>query len=241
MLAFESHDLASLVRAIKTLPIHLITVTMPHKEIIKKYLDEIRQDASEVGAVNTIVNKGGVLIGYNTDIEGVSAALCDVAIQKKRILLLGAGGAARVAAYVSAKNNGELFIHNRTKKNADILVRAFGGAVISGQKMRNMPFDIIINATPVGMYPNSNRTPLENYRFVPGQVVFDVLYSPVQTRMLREAKRAGARAISGIDMFLAQALSQITIWTGSQIPKNIKQSLKIFLKNQLKNINNRSE
>lgn len=231
LLAFSSRNPASLIRAVKTMPIPLVAVTMPYKETIIKYLNEIHEDARAVNAVNTIINRNGVLMGYNTDIVGIRETLAGIEIKGRRVLVLGAGGAGRAVMYVIGKNNGTLFLYNRDAQKARTLSRAFGGNVISEHAMRNEPFDIIINATPVGMYPNHDVTPLANYQFTSRHIVFDLVYSPLQTRLLQEAKLAGAHTISGLDMFLAQALAQITLWTKKTIPHSIQKKLKTFLKN----------
>lgn len=227
-LAFELRDTALYARAAKMLSIGLTSVTMPHKQSIMRFLDSIDEDAKKVGAVNTVINRDGTLTGYNTDIEGIRCALEGVELRGKRILVLGAGGAARTCAHVVASANGSLFIRNRDTKKARQIANDFNGSTAPCE----FP-DIIINATPIGMHPDTNASPLPDFPFTNEMTVFDCVYNPVETRLLRDARVLGARTISGADMFLAQALAQIELWTASCIPKKIKQTLSMFLKRQL--------
>ncbi|MBI4272743.1 shikimate dehydrogenase [Candidatus Uhrbacteria bacterium] len=225
MLAFPCTDLPSIVQTIRTLPIHLTAVTIPHKETIMAYLDNIDEEAKEIGSVNTIVNKDGVLRGYNTDVIGIQKAFDDTAMKDKGVLIIGAGGAAKAAAWMVKKNDGRLSYLNRTHEKALALKNVFGGEILTRDEVENKNFDIIINTTSVGMYPNTTETPLTNFSFSPHQVVFDCVYNPRETRLLREAKKAEAKTISGIDMFFEQAFAQIHLWAGEEVSGEIKEKI----------------
>ena len=233
MLAFPSTDLPSLVQSIRTLPIHLTAVTIPHKEKIMAYLDIIDEEEKEIGSVNTIVNQGGVLHGYNTDVIGIQNAFYGISMQDKKVLIIGAGGVARAASWVVKKNGGHLSYLNRTHEKAQALQNVFGGEVLMQDEVKNKNFDIIINTTSVGMHPNSAEAPLANFSFVPHQVVFDCVYNPRETQLLREARKAGAKTINGIDMFSEQAFAQIHLWTGKEVPGEIKIKIKQIIENYL--------
>ncbi len=217
MLAFANADVAPLVAAMRALPIHLAAVTMPHKQSIMPLLDEISPEAADIGAVNTVVNREGRLTGYNTDIHGIATALQGIALKGSRALLLGAGGAARTVAYFLNKEGAEIFCANREKAQADELLAKFGGSYIEAADIPGQTFDIIVNATPVGMSPNTDAMPVPESVITPSTAVFDLVYSPLETKLLKTAKAKGARAISGLTMFLAQGLEQEHLWLGREI------------------------
>ncbi|MBI4250235.1 shikimate dehydrogenase [Candidatus Uhrbacteria bacterium] len=233
LLAFDSLDLPALLTAIKTLPINLCTVTMPHKENIMQYLDTIDDEARVVDAVNTVLNKNGILKGHNTDIIGVRESFAHIPLKGKRVLVVGSGGAAHAVAYVLSKSGGLLHIYSRNAQQARLLAEKYDAKPVTLKDALSDNFDIIANATPVGMYPNTKGTPLDGYCFRPGQVAFDCIYNPPETRFLREARIKGAQTISGLDMFLYQALAQIELWTKTAIPEPIRQQAKSFLATQL--------
>ncbi|MEK7623502.1 MAG: shikimate dehydrogenase, partial [Patescibacteria group bacterium] len=217
MIPITHPDVAELVRIIRTIPLCLTAVTVPHKQTIISFLDEIDLTAKEIGAVNTVINKDGKLTGYNTDIVGVAYALRDVDFKGKRVLLLGAGGAAMPVAYYVREQGGELLCYNRTAEKAKELINLFGGNVITQLSQLELePPDVIVNSTVVGMYPNIDESPLPSSLLTEHQTVFDVIYNPNETKLLCEAKAAGARAINGLSMFAAQGLEQERLWVGTE-------------------------
>lgn len=218
MVAFANPDVVSLVHAIRTLPVHLTAVTLPHKESIIPHLDILDRSAKDVGSVNTVINNGKSLCGYNTDVHGIRVALRDVPLAGKNVLLLGAGGAARAVASVVTNTKGKLFYHNRTRERALALHKQFGGDVIARGVLSSMAFDVIINTTPVGMHPHVDESPLEQFPFDSHHVVFDCVYNPRHTKLLRDASHAGARTIGGLTMFIAQGVEQIRLWSGITVP-----------------------
>lgn len=217
MLAFGNPSIEALVNAIRALPIHLVAITMPHKQSVIPLLDSISDDAREIGSVNTILNRGGKLAGHNTDITGIAEALKSVVIKDKDVLLIGAGGVAQPVAFHLRKNGAKIFCNNRDLMQAETLCKKFGGTVIDAKKMNSMSFDIIVNATPIGMPPNVDTSPVPKALIRPNSVVFDVVYTPLQTKLLREAHEQGATAISGLTMFIAQAIEQQRLWLGRDV------------------------
>lgn len=218
MLAFENAAIEPLVAAMRALPIHMAAVTIPHKETIVPLLDDVDDAARAIGSVNTVLNEGGRLKGFNTDVVGVTAALQDVELAGKNVLVLGAGGAARAICYVLRKEGARIYCFDRTKEKAAAFCANFGATALENVDAPSVSFDVIINATPVGMTPNIDATPIAKEVIDPGATVFDVIYKPRETRLLREASARGARTISGIIMFLAQALEQERLWLGREIP-----------------------
>lgn len=219
MLALAHRNIGFLVKVIRNLPIHLTAVTMPHKQSVMKYLDWIDEAALTVGAVNLVINRNGKLGGYNTDITGIERALKGTRIKGKGVLILGAGGAARAAAYYVKSRGGRLFCFNRTFRKAEKLTEEFKGEAVVAEDFKkiNSGIDVIINATPVGMdgvYPDCLFPfDLLNRR----QIVFDMVYNPLETKLLKLARKAGAMAISGLEMFVGQALEQARLWLGREV------------------------
>lgn len=230
MLAFANENIESLIKAVRILPIYLTAVTMPHKEKVMYYLDEIDGVARKIGAVNTVINKSGKLVGYNTDVVGVERALTGVEIRNKNVLIIGAGGAARPVAYYISQVGGLPLYHNRSRRKAALLVKEFGGQIVKEEKLNGDEIDIIINTTPIGMYPDISNLSLSDQLLGQHHTVIDVVYNPCQTKLLQAAKSKGARIISGLEMFVGQALEQVRLWRGRELSDN---SYVNFLKNYL--------
>jgi 3-dehydroquinate dehydratase / shikimate dehydrogenase len=180
------------------------SVTIPHKSAVIPFLDELTPEAQAAGAVNTVSSRNGKWVGDNTDIYGVKAALASVGFdpEDKTVTILGAGGAAK-AAVVALK----------TAKSVDVLPRQ---DIASASNRR---CDLLINATPIGMFPMVDASPLRGP--IPADVVLDMVYNPPITRLLRSARDQGKTVIQGTTMFLAQAARQFEIWTGHRAPSEI--------------------
>lgn len=229
----DPKELKQTIAGMRSLGILGFNVTVPHKVSIMKYLDEVNPLAAEIGAVNTVVNKGGRLIGYNTDGAGAVAALEEhTDLHGKRVLLLGAGGAARALAFYLAPLAGSLVIVNRTEATAtdlaDALNKRFKTASIEGMKLTENVLrreledvDILINATSVGMYPNVDETLVNKGLLHPKIVVFDVVYNPLETRLLREAEVAKAKTVNGLKMLAYQGALSFEILTGRKPPVDV--------------------
>jgi shikimate dehydrogenase len=218
-------NLKYVIDGAKALGIVGFNVTIPHKIEIMKYLDEVDRDAQLIGAVNTIKIEDGRAIGYNTDGIGARIALEEEIgkVKDKNIVIYGAGGAARAVAFELAKDN-NLVIANRTVEKAEALAKEiaeklnkkFGEEVkFAGLDVNLEGVDIIINATPIGMHPNVDVEPIvKAENMSKDMVVMDLIYNPLETVLLKEAKKANAKAINGLGMLIYQGAVAFKIWTG---------------------------
>jgi shikimate dehydrogenase len=220
----EPEHLQDAVAGVRALGIAGLNVTIPHKTAIMALLDDIDAEARRIGAVNTIVNENGRLIGYNTDGLGYVRALeeeTNVDIQEKRILLIGAGGAAR-GIYFSLIDRGakRIDICNRTVSKAKQLIEEGDAAVspaafsLSEAEQRLGEYDIVINTTSVGMYPNVEQMPLSLANLKEGTIVSDIIYNPLETKWLKEARERNAIVQNGVGMFIYQGALAFEKWTG---------------------------
>ena len=216
---FLVRDLRDFLRAIDAFGIAGFAITIPHKETILRYLDECDPLAARIGAVNTVVVRGpGRLYGYNTDYVGVLRSLeSRMRLVGSRILLVGAGGAARAAAFALAHSGAVVCITARRPERARALARAAGAQVVAATELRREFFDAIVNCTPVGMYPRGG-SPLATSD-LNCRLVMDMVYRPRTTELLRMAQRRGIETVSGVEMFLAQGFAQYEIWTGERAPE----------------------
>ncbi|HXW13869.1 MAG TPA: shikimate dehydrogenase [Terriglobia bacterium] len=218
-LALHAKTLKDLLTCIQEIPIHGISVTMPYKEAILAHLDNSDSHTNKIGACNTVVRaQDGKLYGFNTDTAGVVRPLERRlnTIEGARILVIGAGGAARSAVFGLKERGAEVYIMNRSAARAKKLAHQAHARIMKRQELRKMAFDVIINATPVGM-GNSRETPLQE-KEINARYVFDMIYDPAETRLLKLAKERGAQIIPGIEMFVHQAARQFEIWTGKPAP-----------------------
>jgi len=226
-------NLKSAMTGIRALNIRGFNVTTPHKTAVIKFLDELDEAAQEIGAVNTVLNDEGRLIGYNTDGLGAARALEEQHQDpsNKRIILIGAGGAARAIAFTLARRARSILILNRTKHRAVKLAKdiegRIGKKIIARSLARNSLLealqgaDILVNATSVGMYPKTERTVATRKILHSGMVVFDIVYNPVKTLLLREAEAAGAKTIIGVGMLVHQGAEAFKIWTNHSPPVRV--------------------
>jgi 3-dehydroquinate dehydratase/shikimate dehydrogenase len=219
-LPFLVENLKEFVQATPEFGVRGFSVTIPHKQTILKHLATCEFMAEEIGAVNTVVvGKDGKLRGFNTDYAGVVRALHGkVHPHRTRALIFGAGGSARAAAFALVNEGAEVLICARRAAAAKDLARAAGAQVIARKHLPWARFELIINATPVGMYPHENESPLLA-KELNCDVVMDLIYRPLQTRLLRMAKRKGIKTISGVEMFLAQGFAQWELWMGKAAPE----------------------
>jgi 3-dehydroquinate dehydratase / shikimate dehydrogenase len=217
---FLVRDLRDFLGAIRPLGISGFSVTLPHKEKLLRYLDDCDPLAARIGAVNTVVVRGGgKLYGYNTDYVGLLRALeRKIPLHGGRVLIFGAGGAARAVAFALAHGGASVCICARRPGRAKALARAVGGQAILRLALRDEFFDAIVNATPVGMHPAAGRSPLAA-RELNCRLVFDTIYRPRVTKLMRLAARRGIETVSGVEMFVAQGAAQWEIWTGERAPE----------------------
>jgi shikimate dehydrogenase len=226
----KTNELENAMRGVRTLGIHGLNVTMPHKNLVIDCLDEIDPTAKFIAAVNTILNDNGKLIGFNTDGVGALKALKEngVDLNGKKLLLLGAGGAANAIAFHAAQEAEELVILNRTaekaKKSAELLRRKLNKKIransLSASHIRGelRDSDILINATSVGMHPKVDQSPVRPEWLRPSLCVMDIVYNPIVTRLAKDAKSKGAKVISGIEMLIYQGAASFEIWTNHPAP-----------------------
>lgn len=210
-------DLKNFIANFKDFDFKGLAVTIPHKEKIIKYLDKLNNKAKEIAAVNTVVNRSGSLFGYNTDFIGAITALeAKGSVENQSCLVIGAGGAARAVVYGLTQKAAKVTITNRTNKRAQKLADEFDCDYIkfAQREQKSKNFDIIINTTSVGMYPNDDKTVLEN--FEAGTLVMDIVYKPLMTKFLKLAKNAGCQIVTGEKMLVYQAMEQFKLWTGKR-------------------------
>jgi len=207
-------------------------VTIPHKVAVMEYLDEVDREALAIGAVNTIVNEDGRLKGYNTDGRGAIRALEEAygELEGVRAVIVGAGGAARAIGYHLSAKAGRITILNRTLGRAEELAARLSSmhecnASVEPSSLRRSELeealkeaDILINTTPVGMTPDFEGTPVDGSLIRAGTLVFDTVYNPLRTRLLREAEEAGAKTLPGLRMLVYQGAAAFRLWTGVEPP-----------------------
>jgi 3-dehydroquinate dehydratase / shikimate dehydrogenase len=217
-LALHAKTLKDLLACVRDIPIHGLSVTMPYKEAVIKFLDNTDSHTAKIGACNTVVRaQDGKLYGFNTDSAGVVRPLEQrITLDKAKILVLGAGGAARAAVYGLKERGAEVYILNRTAGPARKLAHSARARLMKRAALKKHTFDVIINATPVGM-GNTRESPL-NENEIQTRYVFDMIYDPPETRLMRLAKARGAQVIPGVEMFVQQAARQFEIWTGKPAP-----------------------
>jgi 3-dehydroquinate dehydratase / shikimate dehydrogenase len=224
-LPFLVRDLRDFLRAIRPLGIAGFSVTLPHKQAIMRHLNDCDPLAAAIAAVNTVVVRGGgKLYGYNTDYVGVLRALENrISLRGSRVLILGAGGAARAVAFALSQAGATPCICARRPAKAKELARAAGGQTVERARLQHEFFDAIVNATPVGMHPRAGESPLAE-KELNCRLVFDTIYRPRQTKLLQLAARRGIETVSGVEMFVAQGTAQWEIWTGERAPEKIMRA-----------------
>jgi shikimate dehydrogenase len=240
----KSLELKKAIEGIRGLNLRGVNVTIPHKVAVMQFLDRIDPLAEKIGAVNTIVNDGGILSGFNTDAVGFLQTLRDKDIDPgdQKVLLLGAGGAARAIGNILAEERAHITILNRQQELswaedlAHRLNHHYGVDVSVGEltpenlKRAIDGVGILVNATSLGMSPDDDQTPVTDDLLCANLTVFDVVYNPLQTRLLREAKATGARTISGLEMLVWQGAIAFEKWTGIKAPIDVmRQSVQGLL------------
>jgi len=215
---FLVRDLKDFVRSVRPLRFSGLSVTIPHKQQILRFLDDCDPLALEIGAVNTVVARAGKLYGYNTDHLGVLQSLGRrIKLERARILVYGVGGAGRSVGFAAARAGAQVFFCARRPEAARGAALDLGVEAIERKDLRDMEFDAIVNATPIGMMPRPDASPLDAAELRCG-LVFDLIYRPLRTRLLRLAERRGIPTLSGVDMFVAQGVAQWELWTGEKAP-----------------------
>lgn len=223
------------VEGIRALGIKGVNVTIPHKVAIMPMLDEIDPLAKKIGAVNTVVNEDGRLIGYNTDGLGYVRSLVEetgISLEQQVVTLLGAGGAARAVAFTLAEQGvKEIRIINRSREKAAFLAEHVG-TIVPTQVVEQESGEaaiadstLLINTTSIGMFPHVQDMPVPSAWLHSGLVVSDLIYNPLETRLLREARELGARVHSGVGMFVNQGALAFELWTGQAAPSETMRAV----------------
>jgi 3-dehydroquinate dehydratase/shikimate dehydrogenase len=218
-LALQTNRLSDLLKLVHEIPIQGASITMPLKEEIVPHLEQTDPLSARIGAVNTIRLLDGKLYGFNTDVAGILIPLEKrIALRGAKVLVLGAGGAARAAVFGLRERGAEVFILNRTAATAQKLARQSGSKTIKKDALAKTQFDIVINATPVGMAGNKAQSILEA-KDLNTRLVFDLVYNPLETPLIHLARQQGIPFITGIEMFVQQGARQFEIFTGKPAPE----------------------
>ena len=216
----EPGQLADFFRVARELPVAGFSVTIPHKLGVRRHLHSIDQLAQRIGAVNTVYRRRGKLCGTNTDAIGVTAPLEKRApLKKATVLIAGNGGAARGAIFATQAKGARVTLTGRNPRRVRALARACGVEAIEREKLADRQFDILIHTTPLGMSPKIDGCFFSDD--IPAALVFDMVYNPLETTLLKKARLAGKKTISGLEMFLEQAAAQFEIWTGENAPRTV--------------------
>lgn len=224
-LAFETEDVEGCLRGMRALHIKGMSVTIPHKSAVIPYLDEIDPLAKMIGAVNTIVNENGKLVGYNTDARGAAQALEEkIDLTGRNCLILGAGGAARAIGFMLREKGVRLTVTNRSHERGKELASALGCPYFHLNKLDEGRPDLLIQTTSVGMYPHIDRSPAPERILKPGLVVMDIIYNPLETKLVKTAQARGCVTIGGLSMFIHQGAEQFKLWTGVTPPVSVMKN-----------------
>jgi len=218
-LPLEIRDIQEAVSGLKTLNFKGASITIPHKESIIDFLDAVDETARRIGAVNTVVNSHGGLIGYNTDGTGAILALTEYTpIKDRHVAVIGAGGAARAIGFGLKTEGGRITIVNRSKDKGEKLAGDLNAKFIPLEEIRKISCDILVNTTPVGMTPRVDDMCVPKEVLDKHMVVMDIVYNPLKTRLLREAEKVGCTTVDGLSMFIHQGAGQFVLWTGMAAP-----------------------
>jgi len=227
-LALQADKIADLLTLVKEIPIQGISVTMPLKQEIIPHLENTDPLSAKIGACNTVLRaQDGKLYGFNTDVAGIVAPLeRRISLRGAKILVLGAGGAARAAVFGLRDKGAEVWILNRTPETAQKLAKQAGAKTIKKEAVAKTPFDVIVNATPIGMAGNKAPQILEE-KDLNAKLVFDLVYNPIETPLIAAARAKGIAVIAGVEMFVQQGARQFEIWTGKPAPE--EEMLRVVL------------
>ncbi len=217
-LPLHARELNDLMASVRDIPVHGLSVTMPYKESILKHLHNTDPLTTKIGACNTVIRgQDGRLYGFNTDVAGILGPLDQrfPTLQNVRVLVLGAGGAGRAAVFGLKQRNAEVFILNRNTATGQKLARQAKAKSIKRADLKKYQFDVIINATPVGM--DGKESPLAE-KEISARYLFDLVYTPLETKLVKMARAKGIEIIPGAEMFVHQGARQFEIWTGKPAP-----------------------
>lgn len=230
-------DLGRWLQHCRELGIRGLSVTIPHKEAVIARCNKVESVVRGIGAVNTMVfDEDGTVRGYNTDYRAAMDSLLRVLgsgadeqepLQGTKAMVLGAGGVSKAVAFGLKQKGADVVVSSRTKARAVALAKDVGGKAVEWDMRHHFSPDVLINGTPVGMHPNLDDTPWDQKKLRPGSVVFDTVYNPEQTLLVKQARKAGCRVITGVDMFIRQAALQFQLFTGEEAPTDLmRETLK---------------
>ncbi len=218
-LAFETKHIEDALKGMRALGIKGMSVTLPHKSSVISLLDRVDRLAERIGAVNTVVSDKGRLVGHNTDGLGALKALKQkTEVSGKTCLIIGAGGAARAIGYVLKEQGADLTFTNRSHGRGQDLADSLECPFIPLDKAEDVQADLLIQTTSVGMHPHDGECLLSPNAMKPGTVVMDIVYNPIETKLLSIAKTRGCVTINGLSMFIHQGVEQFRLWTGLDAP-----------------------
>jgi len=214
----EATKLPDFFQVVEKLPLAGCSVTLPHKQKVLRHLDSADALARRIGAVNTVYRRSGKLCGTNTDAAGVVAPLQKrVPLNRASVLIVGNGGAARAAVFALADQGARVTLTGRNPKRVRALASACGVEWVEREKLAGCGFDVLVHATPAGMHPNVRSCFFDDV--IPAGLVFDMVYNPVETELLKRARAQGKKTVSGVEMFVEQAAAQFEIWTRETAPR----------------------
>jgi shikimate dehydrogenase len=225
--AIEARSPREAIDRIKGAGIDGAGITIPLKTGIMGCLDEISRDALEIGAVNTIINDNGRLCGSNTDWLGFMEDLREAGLKIKgrKFAILGAGGAARSVVFGLIREGGIPIVFNRGAVRGEALAREFGCVFFPLEDLARTPADVLVNTTPLGMHPRTEESPAGKDLLPRFEWVIDLVYNPLETRLLREAREAGCKTRSGLGMLVRQGAEQFRAWTGQEPPVELMRDV----------------
>ena len=226
----DKQGLQDLLTRLRAGELHGLNVTIPHKQNVIEFLDELTPTAKSIGAVNTIYLRDNKLIGDNTDAAGFLSDLHGFfgnrkseIENRKSVLVLGAGGSARAVVYALLNDGWNVTISARRIEQAQQLATSFTQYAVRSMSFTDLPlstFYLIVNTTPLGMTPNVNDSPLPNdVSLKPDMFVYDLVYNPRETKLVRDARAQGLSAATGLGMLIEQAALSFEIWTGHNPPR----------------------
>jgi 3-dehydroquinate dehydratase/shikimate dehydrogenase len=215
----QTNDVDDLLHCVREIPIQGLSITMPLQEGLVERLDKTDAFSEKIGACNTVIrSQDGKLYGFNTDVAGVVRPLEQrLSLTGAKVLVIGAGGAARAAVFGLRERNAEVWVMNRTAERGQKLARQAHAHYVSHPHLKKLEFDVIINATPVGMNSSRPQAPIDESE-IRTRYLMDMVYNPLETKLVKMARQKGIPVIPGSEMFVHQGARQFEIWTGKPAP-----------------------
>jgi len=224
--AFEVTDVVRALDGFRAIGVGGVSVTIPHKQVVIPHLDAIDPVAQKIGAVNTLLIEDTHIRGYNTDWIGANQALeMIVDLPASTVLVLGAGGSARAIGFGLQEKGATVILANRTLAKGQALARDLNCECYPLEGIKDLEVDALVNATSVGMTPNVDATPVAKAFLKNIPAVMDIVYSPLETRLLKEAKQLGCKTVNGTDMLLFQGVAQFELWTDRKAPVDVMREI----------------